>query len=61
MYELASEYTRDLDILDSRQADWYLRHMRWHVNVILTYVGLNVDADCVMYEMLDVQSARLAA
>ena len=59
MYDLANEYIRDLDLLEPRQVDWYLRHMRHHVCAILAYVGLSVTPDCVMFEMLDVQSAML--
>ena len=61
MYDLIGEYIQEIDTLASIQMDWYLRHIRHHVNAILAYLELDIDADCVMYEAIDVQGARLIA
>ena len=61
MYDLAKEYIEGVGDFTSYEIDYALRNIRWHVECILEYVGLSINPECVMYEMLDVQSARLGA
>ena len=58
MYDLVAEYIRNVGDFTSEEIDYALRSIRWHVEVILEYIGLDINPDCVMFEMIDVQSAR---
>ena len=58
LYDLANEYIERCDDLNMSDADTYLRYMRYHIAAIQAYTYAGVSTDCVMFELLDVQSAR---
>lgn len=60
MYNLAKKYILGIDAMTSEEVDDALRNIRWHVENILEILKSDIDADCVMYEMIDVQTARYA-
>lgn len=53
-YRLANEYADKCNDLESGDLDRLLSRIRWHVNVIMEYLNIKLDADCVMYEAIDV-------
>lgn len=61
MYDLIKEYVSGVGYFSPEEMDYALRNIRWHIESILEFVGLDISSDCVMYEAIDVQSARMAA
>ena len=61
MYDLIKDYVAHIGEYTSQQLELALRHIKWHVESIMAYTGLDIDSWCVTYELIDIQSARLAA
>lgn len=61
LYDLADEHIRFSGGYSPETFERSIAYMLYHVNAILSFTGAEITPECVLFELLDVQSARFAA